>query len=135
MNSSQDAFEPPICPVCIEVLTSDLAVTCCGHVFHSPWYSLNSIYRAIAIKPLCPNCRGTVNVTDVFGAVFTLTKVKAKWEDLNVSEEEAANADKLLEKLAEVTRAKDKLDSLVADYSKRLKELADDVDTLKVFLT
>lgn len=74
-------------------------------------------------------------MTDVFGAVFTLTKVKAKWEDLNVSEEEAANADKLLEKLAEVTRAKDKLDSLVADYSKRLKELADDVDTLKVFLT
>lgn len=131
MNSSQDVFEPPTCPVCIEALTADLAVTCCGHVFHSPWYDLASIYRAIAIKPLCPNCRGTVNVTDVFGAVFTLTKVKAHWEELNLSEEEAANAEKLLEKLAEVTRTKEKLESQTAEYSKRLKELTDDLDSIK----
>lgn len=71
-------------------------------------------------------------MTDVFTAVFSLTKAKSKWEGLNVSEEEAASAGKLLEKLAEVTRNRDRLDSLVTDYSKRLKESTEDLDTLKV---
>jgi len=71
-------------------------------------------------------------VTDVFGAVYTLTKVKAHWEELHLSEEEAANAGKLLEKLAEVTRTKEKLESQATDYSKRLKDQAADLDTIKV---
>ena len=30
-------FEVPQCPICYEALTTQLAVTRCGHVFHKKW--------------------------------------------------------------------------------------------------
>ena len=67
LKSIQKIYDIPQCSICFNELTSGLATTKCGHIYHA-----SCIIQALEVKTQCPMCRTRNQVCNLVSLLYDI---------------------------------------------------------------
>ena len=70
-------YEPPTCSICMQEMTTGLAVTKCGHVFHA-----ECLKNCMKVRNQCPECRSLITASSNTRMFFEIKKTRVNGTQL-----------------------------------------------------